>query len=456
MGYAMLFRPVLTAVFAAAVFFAGPASAVEIQQLTSPKGIKFWYERQADLPIVAVSATFVNAGAATLPLDKEGLAYLVSILLDEGAGDMVSAKFQAYADEINIDMDFNAGTDNFDVGFRTLSSERDNAFKLVGLALTQPRFDAEAVERMRENQLDDLNRRQASAGDMLNRAWAKAAFGDHPYGRNIRGNPSTVEKFTVADLRDFVATRFTRDKLVIGAVGDVDAAEISRLIDLAYGGLPATGPRLDPPELVVTPPTDRDDITIVRQNIPQSTVIFGTRGLKRDDPDYYAAALLNNVLGGSSFMSRLWDAVRAQRGLAYSVATFINPMQHSSYFMGQVGTNNDQVKLSYDLIRSEIDRVAREGVTQKELDDARSYVLGSFAMSMDTNRRLAGVLASIQIAQLGPDYIDHRADFYGKVTLDDIKRVARRLFWGDPNATEGTVRLITAISGNPTGFDKAN
>lgn len=429
---------------------AASAQAAEIQELVSPGGITFWYVQEPSLPIIAVRLAFENAGNSTLPAGKEGLGNMISVLLDEGAGDLPSLEFQRQLEKMAIRLRFNDNSDTFRVNMRTVTANREDAFQLMGLALSQPRFDPDPVDRMRQGLISDLNRRVNDPDYLLARAWMDAAYPDHPYGQPSRGTLETVESFTVADLRDFVATRFTLDRLVVGAVGDIDPGEMGRLLDGALGGLPATGPLFDVADV---DPTPGEILNILREDIPQSSVLFGTKGIAREDPDYYAAALMNTVLGGAAFISRLWTAVREERGLAYSVGTSLSPLEHTAFFSGSVATRNDQVEEALGLIVDEFQRMATEGISEQELADAKTYTIGNFALSLDTNSSLAQVLVGLQISGLGATYIDDRAGFMNAVTTDDILRVARRVFWGDGDATEGEIKLITSIVGNPAGFD---
>jgi zinc protease len=432
------------------MWFGAPARAVEIQRIISPGGIEIWYVHEPSLPIIAVEIAFENAGNSSLPEGKQGLANMVSSLLDEGAGDMESLAFQRRMDELSISMRASDNADTFRMSLRTLSDVRDGAFELLGLALTAPRFDAVPVERMRAGILSDLNRRINDPDYLLGIAWLKTAYPGHVYGRPSRGTIEIVEGFTQEDFRDFVATRFTKDRLKVGAVGDVDGAEISRLIDAALGGLPATGPAF---EVTRVDPIDGPAFQVIRQDIPQSSIIWGTTGLMREDPDYYAGVIMNTVLGGASFISRMWQSVREDRGLAYSVGTGISPMAETSYFTGGVATRNDQVAEAYAIIEAEMQRMAEEGVSDQELADAKSYSIGNFALGLDTNSSIARVLVGLQVAELDIDYIDKRAGYINAVTKADVLRVARRIFWGDGNATSGTLRMITTIVGDPGGFE---
>ena len=431
-------------------WLASPARAAEIERIVSPGGIEIWYVQEKSLPIIALEIAFENAGNSSLPDGKQGLANMISTLLDEGAGDMDSFSFQRRADELALRLRFSDNADTFRVTLRTLSGNRDDAFDLLGLALSAPRFDADPVERMRAGILSDLNRRINDPDYLLGVAWLATAYPDHVYGRPSRGTIETVESFTQDDLRDFVATRFTQDRLLVGAVGDVDGAEIARLVDAALGGLPATGPVFDVPRI---DPVTGPMVEVIRQDIPQSSIIWGTAGIMREDPDYYAAVVMNTVLGGASFISRMWNSVREERGLAYSVGTGISPLGHTSYFSGGVATRNDQVAEAYAIIEAEMQRMAEDGLTDQELADAKTYSIGNFALSLDTNSSLARVLVGLQVADLGIDYIDKRAGYINAVTKGDVLRVARRIFWGDENATSGSLRMITTIVGDPVGFD---
>ena len=437
-------------------FAAQPAAAVEIMELVTPGGIAFWYVREPTLPIIAINVEFENAGASTEPAGKEGLAYLTSVTMDEGAGEMRSLEFLRRAEELGVDYEFDHGYDSFGFEFRTLSERREDVFALVGLMLSAPRFDEEAVGRMRSALVTGLTRNADDPDEMLRAAWLEAAFPGHPYGRSYRGTVETMETLGPDDLREFVATRFTRDRMVVGAVGDVPPEEIARLLDVAFGGLPATGPRFEIPDVR---PTAGDVLSLVHLDIPQSTLLFGTsEGVNREDPDFFAASLMNSILGGASFISRLWDAVREERGLAYSVGSYLAGLDHTAYFGGQVATNNARLAETFEVIKAEIGRMVREGVTEQELADVKTYTIGAYAMSLDTNSQLASALVSLQVNDLGSDYIEKRVGFINGVTQEDILRVARRIFLGDPDANPEDVPLqfVTAIVGNPEGFAKAD
>ncbi len=305
------------AVFAAlaivSLLFSAPAhAATKITEVTSPGGIKAWLVQEPTIPMLALEISF-RGGSALDPEGKAGLANLLSGLLDEGAGELDSFAFQERLEDLAISMSFDANRDGFDGSLRTLTKNRDEAFRLLGLALTQPHFDEEPVERIRGQILAGIASRREDPNRIAGRAFLEAAFSGHPYGHSTRGTVETVSQVTADDLRQFVKARFARDNLTVAAVGDVTPEELGRLLDLALGGLPVQSASFDVPDFK---PVEAGETLIVRKQIPQSIVVFGMPGIKRDDPDYFAAVLVNHVLGGGSFSSRLYNEIREKRGLA--------------------------------------------------------------------------------------------------------------------------------------------
>jgi zinc protease len=416
------------------------AEAANIQRVVSPRGIEAWLIEDHTNPIVALQFA-LKAGAAYDPKGKEGLAELTAALLDEGAGDLDSQAFQGRLQDASISLGFDAAMDRFSGGLKTLTRHRAEAFDLLRLALTKPRFDADAVERMRAETLVALAREAESPTRVAGQLWWHQSFPEHPYGRPSQGTAESVKSIVRADLEGFVKHRLARDTLKIGVVGDITAAELAPLLDQTFGALPA---KAAPAVIREAMPASKGDIRVVRRANPQSTVVFGQRGLKRDDPDFYAALVMNYILGGGTFNSRLYAEVREKRGLAYSIGTYLSPLDHSGLIIGSVGTRNSQVKQTIDLVRAEWRRMAAGDVGQAELDDAKTYLTGSFALQFRNSDGIARLLVAIQMDNLGIDYIDRRNKLIGAVTLDDVKRVAKKLL--DPAA------LFFVVVGEPEGL----
>ena len=365
-------------------------------------------------------------------------------MLDEGAGDLDSEAFQGRLEDLAAKMSISASYDHVTGSFQTLTQNRDESFKLLRLALTSPHFGEKDVERIREQLLANLRVEEKDPDKVASLEWHKLVFGSHPYARPTNGTVESVSAITPDDLRNYAKRIFARDNLKVAAVGDIDAAKLGDLLDTVFGDLPATSdikPLVDfswqntPKQRIVTMPN------------PQSVVQFGFQGLKRKDPDFIPAYILNYVVGGGGFSSKLMQEVREKRGLAYSVYTFLYPLDHAGVFAGSVATENKSVGQSLDLIRAELDSAAKEGLTEQELRTAKDYLVGSFALRFDTSSKIAAQLLAIQLDDLGINYIERRNGEIEAVTVDDIKRVAKRLM--EPK------NLIVTVVGEPEGIKEA-
>ena len=420
------------------------ASAVEVVRVISPGGIEAWLVEEHGIPILSLRAIF-RGGAVLDPAGAEGRAYMASGLLDEGAGPYDSQAFQGRLEDLAIHLRFDAGLDSFSVGLKTLSENGDEAFEMLRLAMTEPRFDAEPVERIRGQIQVQLARGAENPDRIASRSWFDNAFPDHPYGRPVKGTEETLAGLTADDLRALVTDQLARDRLVIGVVGDITPSRLGALLDSTFGSLPATGAAIDIPR---GEPAAKGRLIIIEKDIPQSIVLFGHGGLRRDDEDFYAAYVMNYILGGSGFTARLTNEIRVKRGLAYGVYSYLSPMDHAALFMGRVATENGAVAESLDIIRVELARMRDGGVSEQELIDAKTYLTGSFPLRLDSNGKIARLLVGIQLDDLGIDYIDRRNGYIEAVTIDDVRRVARRLL--DPE------NLQVVVVGKPANLEATN
>ncbi|MEQ9144063.1 MAG: pitrilysin family protein [Parvibaculaceae bacterium] len=416
-----------------------PARAMEIQKVTSPGGITAWLVEEHAVPLIVVNASWAG-GALADPEDKDGLAYMMAGLLDEGSGDLTSQAFQGALEDLAVDLSFRASHDTLSLGFQTLSEKRDAAFELLRLAINEPRFDPEAIERIRRQLQVAITRDAENPDRIAAEAWYNAALPGHAYTRPSKGRLDTVADLSRDDLLAHHGRIMARDNLKVAVVGDIDAETLKGLLDETFGSLPETAslPDVDTAEV-----TSTARLEIIQRNIPQSVVLFGHEGLARDDEDFIAAYVMNYILGGGGFSSRLMTEVREKRGLAYSVATYFYPLRHAALFIGQVATENARVSESLNVIRAELRKLAEEGVSEEELRDAKTYLTGSYPLRFDTNGKIADQLVAIQENELGIDYVTRRNRLIEAVTMDDIRRVAARLL--DPDD------LIVTIVGQPQG-----
>jgi zinc protease len=421
----------------AALLLVAPARAVTIDRVVSPGGIEAWLVQDHSLPIVTLELSF-RGGAATDPAGKSGLATMTTALLDEGAGALDSQAFQGREEDLASAVHFNAGQDYVTGGLSTIRANMPAAFELLRLAVNEPRFDEDAVARIRGDLIAATARRLENPNAIAGRVWWRNAFAGHPYARSTDGTASDLKAIAVADLRQFMRQRLARDVLQIGIVGDITPDELKPLLDKTFGALPA---KAAPAALPETSAKNGGVLLLVKKAIPQSVAVFGEAGIKRDDPDWYAATIDNYILGGGGFGSRLMREIREKRGLAYGVNTYLVPQLLSGVIYGTVATQNDRVAESIALIRQEWQRMRDDGPTAQELADAKTYLTGSFALQFDSTGHIAGILLQLQQDNLGIDYLERRNALIEGVTLEDAKRVARRLY--DPAA------LAFAVVGMP-------
>ena len=415
---------------------------MKIQEVTSPGGIKAWLVESRQVPLIALRFGFTG-GAVQDPDGKEGLANFVSGMLDEGAGDLKSVAFQEWQEELAVRMSFDAGRDMFTGNFQTLTRNAKEATELLRLALTKPRFDADAVDRIQKQILTGLKFDQNDPRRVASKEWFKLAFKDHPYARPVKGTMESVAKIGREDLSDFVGKVVTRDTLKVAVVGDIDAKTLGPMLDRIFGELPASS---DLKPIAEAKPQAGPLRKVIEMNVPQSVAVFGHGGFKRKDKDFISSYILNYILGGGGFNSRLTEEVREKRGLAYSIYSYLSPYRYAAIYAGNVATENKSMARSLDVIKGELKRMGDKGPSAEELKNAKRYLTGSYPLRFDTSSKIASQLLWIQIEDLGLDYIDTRNDKIEEVTLVDIRRVAKRLLHADG--------LIVTIVGKPDGVAK--
>ena len=426
--------------FAALLCVAAPlAHAVTIEKIVSPSGIPAWMVRETSTPLVALSYAF-HGGSSQDEATKAGTANLVADMLDEGAGDLDSETFHRRLENHAIEMGFQVGRDYFHGTLRTLNEHRDEAFDLLGLALSEPRFDADAIERVRGQVLAVLRRENTNPNSLASRSWWHTAFPQHPYGREARGSLDTVPLIGAADLHNFVRHTFARNELTISIVGDVDAKTAGALIDRAFAGLAAKN---DLKAIPVATPQGMGRRIVIDVDVPQAVVTFGGNGIERNDPDFMAGYVVNHILGGGSFSSRLYREVREKRGLAYGVSDSLVWFKRAAVVLGGTATRADRTADALAIIEKETKRMADNGPTPDELAAAKSYLKGAYALSLDSSSKVAAQITQIQLDNLGIDYIDKRQKLIDAVTIDEAKRVAKRLYGGG---------MLVPVAGKPKGL----
>jgi zinc protease len=418
---------------------ASAAVAMTIEQVVSPSGIHAWLVREHAVPLVAINYAFHGGSTQDDPL-KGGTARLTADMLDEGAGDLDSKTFHQRLENHAIEMGFQVGRDYLHGSLRALNEHRDEAFDLLRLALTSPRFDADALERVRGQELASLQRDTTNPNDLASRRWWQTAFPDHPYGRETKGTLESMPRIGADDLRTYVRRVFARNELKVSIVGDVDAKTAGELIDRVFAKLPEKN---DLKPVANATPRGLGRRIVINVDVPQAVVTFGGQGIARSDPDFMAGYIVNHILGGGSFSSRLYREVREKRGLAYGVSDNLVWFQRAAVVLGGTATRADRTADALAVIEEEVKRMAQDGPTPDELAAAKSFLKGSYALTLDTSAKIGAQLTQIQIDNLGIDYIQRRSTLIDAVTIEDARRVARRLYSGG---------LLVTVAGRPKGL----
>ncbi|WP_424987248.1 M16 family metallopeptidase [Microbulbifer sp. S227A] len=423
-----------------ALVIALPAWAeVKVQEVTSPAGINAWLVEDHSIPFTALELRFRGGTSLDAP-DKRGAVYLMTALIEEGAGDLDARAHARAVEALAASFRYDASDDAVSVSARFLSENRDAALALLRDTIHAPRFDPEAIERVRAQVIAGRESAAKDPDDIARAALNALIYGDHPYGSDGEG---TVESVTALGRDDILAAHaavFARDRLYVSAVGDITPEELGALLDTLLADLPETGAPI-PGAADVTIP---GGVKVVEFDTPQSVAVFAQHGIDRMDPDFFAAYVLNEVLGSGSFESRLMQEVREKRGLTYGVYSYLAPRDLASVYLGSVASGNDRIAEAIEVIRAEWAKVAGEGISAQEVDDAKTYLTGAYPLRFDGNGPIARILTGMQMEGLPADYIATRNDQINAVTVEDVNRVAAELL--DP---EG---LQFVVVGQPVGL----
>lgn len=415
---------------------------IDITPVTSPGGVEAWLVQEDSIPFTALDLTF-RGGANIEAAGKAGAVALMVGLLDEGAGDLDAQGFAAAAEELALEVRFDAGRDTVSVSARFLTENRDEAVALLRQALTRPRFDDDAIERVRAQALAGLRQDAVNPNSIASREFAAMAYGDHPYARSADGTPESVAALSRDDLVAAHQGALARDRVFVGAAGDISANELGALLDDLLDDLPETGAALPDRAAYELSP----GVTVVPFDGPQSVIAFGHSGIARDDPDFLAAFVLNEVFGGGRFGTRLMSSLREERGLTYGVGAFLATADLGETYQGRMSTDNSRAAQAIELLRAEWADVAQNGITADELSRVQVYLTGAYPLRFDGNRSIAGVLSSMQFQGFDIDYVNYRNDLIDALTVDDMTRVAQGLMDADA--------LHFVVVGQPEGLEAA-
>jgi zinc protease len=436
----MMLRFVLTTVVA--LWGVTARAEIEIKEMTTPGGIDAWLVEAHELPFVALEI-IIRGGTNADPEGARGAVNLMMALIEEGSGEMDARAFQTAREDLAAQFGFRAYADSVGISATFLTENADEATALLRQALVAPRFDDDAIERVRGQVLAGLARDAVTPNSIAGDTFWALAYPDHPYGSVGDGTVESVTALTRDDLLAAHATALTRGEISVGVVGDITEAEVGPMLDALLGDLPATAPA----DLGAVPYDLAGGVTVVDFATPQSVALFAQRGPDREHPDYFAAYVLNYILGGGGFESRLMTEVREKRGLTYGISSFLVNREWTDVWMGSVASDNARMAETIDVTRQVWADVAANGVTEDELAAAKTYLTGEYPLRFDGNGPIAEILAGMQYTGLPADYVVNRNSFIEAVTLEDVNRVAAE--WLDPEA------LHFVVVGQPVGVESS-
>ncbi|MER9326947.1 pitrilysin family protein [Mesorhizobium sp. M0488] len=424
-------RGAFATLFLSIVFLVLPAlaaRAMDIQSVTSSKGVTAWLVEDYSVPVVAIRFVF-GGGSTQDPPGKEGLANLMTGLFDEGAGPLDSEAFQIKLDDAGGEMSFDESRDGIYGSMRMLAEQRDEAFDLLRLAVNEPRFDQGPIDRIRAQILSGIIASENDPDTVAQNRWARAIYGDHPYSRSDQGTRQSVAAITPDDLKALHKAVFARSGLHIAVVGAIDAGTLKKKLDMVFGDLPQNQ--------TLAPVADIEPLLgqhiEIGYDLPQTSLQLAYPGVKRKAVDFFPAVLMNEILGGGTFTSRLFQEVRERRGLAYSVNSSLVNQDHADALIITTGTRSDRAAETLGIVRDVVRRLAEEGPTEAELAATKKYLIGAYAINnLDSSSAIAATLVELQLDDLGIDYMQRRAGYINAVTLDQVKAAARKLLSAEP------------------------
>ncbi len=413
-------------VIAVALFPLTTRAEVDIQEVTSAGGITAWLVEEPSIPFMAVSIAFQGGTSLETP-DKNGAVSLMTGLLEEGAGPYDAQAFAEAREALAAQFRFASNRDAVEISAQILTENREASLELLKQALQTPTFDPEAIERVRRQLLAAIENNSTDPNDIAGRIMSGLAFPNHPYGLPEDGTAETVAALTREDILETYRAVFAKDRVVVGVVGDVTAAELGPMLDDLLGDLPPASAPLPP----VTDYALEGDITVQDFPSPQSVVIFAQPGLSHKDDDFLTLLVLNHILGGSS-NARLNQEVRVARGLTYGISSFPISRDLSYLYMGQFSSTNAVVAEAIDVVQTIWANMASEGPTEREVEQAITYLTGAYPLRFDGNGRIASILVGMQRQDLPIDYIATRNDKVRAISAEDVQALAQELL--DPEA----------------------
>lgn len=402
------------------------ANALDIKKQTLQNGLTVLHLEKHDLPI-AVITLLIKASPLNEAEEKAGTAYLTARLLTEGTSNRSASEISEEIEFIGASIDISNNSDYTTISLSVLKKDLEIGLDIFSDLVLNPLFSDNEIRRKKELIKGSLMQSEDNPSFVASKVFIKEVFGTHPYGRLITGSAESIENITRDDILMFYKKYYQPQNAILTFVGNLTSDEMDSLTK-KYFGQWKTEEKSQCPEAKIQMAEDERQkrIVIINKDITQANIILGHRGIARDNPDYYAVSVMNYILGGGGFASRLMRVVRDEMGLAYSIYSSFSVNKEPGQFEVEVQTKNESAGVVIKEILRQIDRIRKEPVAEQELDDAKAYLTGSFPRRLETSRKIADFIAAIQYYGLGDDYIEKYPEYIKNITKEDVLRVAKK------------------------------
>jgi zinc protease len=402
-----------------------PALAAEIlpTRVVTPNGMTVLVLEQHFLPIVEVLA-LVKTGSAQDPPDKAGLANLVASLLDEGTATRTSKQLAEQIDFVGGSLEVRASEDFTTASARVIKKDIDLGFALLADILQHPAFPKAEFERIRSQILGEMASDNDDPGHVAMKAFNQLVFHGHPYRWPLNGTEESLGKISHADVLNFYTREYVPTQVILTVVGDVTAEQVATLVDSHFGTWKK--PALPTRTIKKAAALQRKTVQLIQKDLTQSNVILGHGGISRTNPDFYAVTVMNYVLGAGGFSSRLMDSIRDKQGLVYGIMSHFDARLMPGSFWVNFQTRTETTNQAIQSVLDELKSIREAPVSDQELSEAKSFLMGSFPLRLDSTAKLAQVLAQVEFYGLGFEYFSQYPKWIERVTKEDVQRVAKQ------------------------------
>ncbi len=409
--------------FLTTFFLSKNSDAIQFESLETKNGIKFWLIEDKALPLVSISFSF-KGGSILDPVGKSGVTSLMTSLLDEGTQNFTASEYRLFKRENGIKISFSTSKERIEGTFQVVKPRLQEGFYLLHESINKAKFPLNEIKKVKSQVEASIKIDNSNISTIASNKFNKFFFKDKLIGRNTKGSLETLVNISRDDIQSIYRSSFIKNRLVIGIAGDIEPNLAKKYVDYVFGDLPS--------KKFINPISMLEDLNkgmkIIEMKTPQTTVVFGQKGLGRKDKEYFAARVINYVLGGGGFQSRLYKEIREANGLVYSIYSYLLPYEYAGVIVGGFQTRNQNVGKTIEKVKTEWNRIKTEGITKIELQNAKTYYKGSFSRNFTSTLSIASLLMIVQYYDLGEDYFDKRDLIIDNLKLNELNNLAKNLF----------------------------